>query len=1363
MARRRKNSGGSACIYVPQINMEPSEMYVGLLNKEVSRPLTNYIYAKYLTSDAADKMDALGYKRNDQGQHSAKDVYEYFKVGSMVNEQGYSLNKLENKYNVIDSSGERKLLSSREAYRIAREVNANEKSFVAQVVQRGDNFTVIIDKLDGRTAVNRSYVEGATLAWQALENGFRNLGLSLDTLENTVPDLVNPGRVLNFLDYVGRLSRADVESLNERDILILLNTGNNGHLVQNLLNRGWGTLQETAAKAYDVLVNPSNYAPDTVNFVKNALTQAKTINSNVFRNLRNEIKDNVLTPFYENAEDSKINAKLDVLNKKYEINHTVIKLEDDTLKRLSDIASEALFTLERQRRYLEDQEGRIQAGIEIEQTMSQLSEEIDKKRYYSGLLTFLQKANQYAVTVDKMLRSIPDGGTTLEHSIAVGKVLSKAKTLRDGYYTIVSALSSSGKLLIDENVTNQDLETLIQQASAIKEIMDGHEGLMKELRKDTMLDLAQEILGSDSVNGLPIAHLINMAEADSSIMDYLYSCERVSDPIVSVMGTVIRDAQLARDKRLKAFAERIRNANAELAKSNQDSKFMYEAITQKRIDWRGFNEAKREEKKRLKKLGLSGTDLSNALNVWIVDNTEEVNGERLPNDSWKEDATVYYIKSNHDYASFNNARRQKERELKRSGITGFAFQDEMLKWEDENMVDEVVDTSSGRTEKVPNSSYDKPLLFDNDDQLKYYNTMMQIKGEIGTLLPSYAQRHYLPPQRRASWIDIVSEGKERELSAKDIASNLLDRMNPLSIKQDDTRYLDGAMLFGDEDTVLSRSNYDDTLLRRVPIYYTTMLRDQSDIMMDFSGALQSLASTASNYDSMFEIKDLVENMADFFQERPIADRNADGKKRIDVVKWGNTIVAKALRKKGESTNTMAIVNGFISKHLYNEQLAKGNEGGLYRKGQALLQALINYTSVNQLAPNLKGAVSNYLVGEAQMMIESVGGEYYNAKNYIWAHGHMFGQGARLGTVVDHLNNTTNTLGHLLEERFDPLQELYTELGGKRYMTGFRKLVGGFNVMGMYSAGESLIHLTNMYAVLDHEKVLYNGKKTSLYNVLDREGDADGNQKLIVKQGATMLDGSAITEDYLDEVKNKIRIVNQKTHGSMNSEDKGLIHRNMAGRAVMNFRQWMVEHYSRRYRGRYFDGTTRTWQEGYYNTVYKLAKSYLADWLKLNMDANAKWDQLDNSQKANVKKALAEFAMLGALLGVSVALGDPKDHKGEWGYRFLIYQIRRLILDETAAVPPIPAVTGGFVEQGITLLNSPVASVKTINGILYPITGLGEIDEEYSRGPHQGENKYWVKFKKNTLPFYGQIDQLIRMGDEDYIFNIFDNISYNKGQ
>ena len=297
MAKRRSKKSKGSCIYVPQINMEPSEMYVGLINMGVSRPLTNLIYAKYLTTDAADRLDALGKERNEQGQHSAKDIYDYFNVSSIMAKQGYSLSKIENKYKVVNSDGSRKLFNSKDAYQIARDVNANEDSFVAQVVQRGDEFTVIIDKLDGRTQIYKSDVQASTLAWQALDNGFRSLGLDLDYVAEGAPDLVNPGRVKDFLDYMGRLSRATVTSLNARDINILLRTGKDEFLVQNLLNYGWGNVEETAQKAYDVLVNPSNYSQDTVNFVKNALLKAKQKNVAEFRALKNDINTNILQPF----------------------------------------------------------------------------------------------------------------------------------------------------------------------------------------------------------------------------------------------------------------------------------------------------------------------------------------------------------------------------------------------------------------------------------------------------------------------------------------------------------------------------------------------------------------------------------------------------------------------------------------------------------------------------------------------------------------------------------------------------------------------------------------------------------------------------------------------------------------------------------------------------------------------------------------------------------------------------------------------------------------------------------------------------------------------------------------------------------
>jgi hypothetical protein len=62
---------------------------------------------------------------------------------------------------------------------------------------------------------------------------------------------------------------------------------------------------------------------------------------------------------------------------------------------------------------------------------------------------------------------------------------------------------------------------------------------------------------------------------------------------------------------------------------------------------------------------------------------------------------------------------------------------------------------------------------------------------------------------------------------------------------------------------------------------------------------------------------------------------------------------------------------------------------------------------------------------------------------------------------------------------------------------------------------------------------------------------------------------------------------------MSEEDKGLIGRYLWGRCLMQMRQWMVEHLSRRYRGLHYDGSTDTWTEGYYVTAWK--------WLVGDMD------------------------------------------------------------------------------------------------------------------------------------------------------------------
>ena len=1398
MARRKKNN----CTFVPEINGEPSEMYVGLIDMHVERPLANYLYAKYKASNAAAQMDAQHYQRNNQGEHSATDIYKFFNVSEIQKAQGFSLSRIENKYGIVDNMGERVSFSAVDAYNKAKQINDSEIGHVAKVVKRGDVFTVVADKKDSRTQVWQGEVAGALVGWQTLQNGLRNAGIDADTLASAFPELVNPMDINRFLQYVYDLRRRSPDSLSEKDIEMLLYTGEGSTKLQALSTRGWGDKAEMAEKMYDILHNPSgNYAQSIKDLVTNALNEAKTINNSKFDTIYNDVKVAV-NDFHADSESAAIEATLTRLDKDFEINHTIIVRTDKTIKRLSDATAEAVLTLQRQLRYLQKQEGRVGEGLEVEKTLDQLTRELASKKYYAGLLGFLSKANRYSITVSNMLKSVSDNGNAMEYSIAMGKALSKATTFRDGYNVIVQALRSAETLLIDENMSNDELSQLKDIAEEIAKRMDRQKVLIEEMQEDLTLTVAQEILGSDTANGVPIAQLVKMGAADSSLMDFLYSCERVSDPIVASLGTVIRDAQRKRDRIASEFAARIEQANRIYKDSKDgnkgDTHFMYQAIQKSRTDWESFKKDSEAEKKRLREAGYAGTEFYNAYSTWYQAHTrEDGNGRRVPNEAYVVEDTEYRVYSNHDYEAFEKDKAAMESNLRRAEITGFAFNDEMERWMNEHTIEEVVDAKSGRTERVPNHDYD---IYENysdfentmtDAQRQYYYTMMQIKGEVGTLLPSYAQKQYLPPQRRASWVDIVTEGKRRGLTAKQVAKNILNRMNFMKQKEDDTTFVEGGII-GEKGSARAYSSYDDTILRQVPIYFINPLRDQSDILMDFSGAVQSLGAIAANYavingsqertagenDGVVGVREVVENMADYLKYRPISDRDANGRKRIDLVKWGQVMVGKVLRKNAEKTTTASIVDGFVAKHIYNEQLALGSEDSVLRKLQLAVRGLLGYTSVTALSVNVKGAVSNWLVGEYQMMFESISGsaqkfrrgrptdqaEFYTLKDYVRADAIMFGQGVRLGTVMDHLANTTGTLGHLLERKFDPLQEVYSELGEKRYYSGVKKLIGGFNWMGLYSAGESLIHLHNMYAVLCNEKVLLNGKQVSLYDVFDREMEADGkNAKLIIKEGATMLDGSAITDEYLEKVQGKIRLINQKTHGSMNTEDKGNIHRFMMGRAAMQFKQWMVEHYSRRYRGRYFDGTTRTWQEGYYNTVYKMMKSWVSDLLKLNIEANCRWDQLDNTQKNNVTRAISELVCFAGLLGLSAAMGDPKDHKGEGLYRFLIYQIRRLIMDEEASIPPIPGVTGGVVKEGTTLAQTPFAFIKTVNGLLYPVTGLGELGDTYSVGRNKGKNKYVVKVLKNTVPFYGQIDQLLHMDTEDYVYSVFDNIAYNKGK
>lgn len=458
--------------------------------------------------------------------------------------------------------------------------------------------------------------------------------------------------------------------------------------------------------------------------------------------------------------------------------------------------------------------------------------------------------------------------------------------------------------------------------------------------------------------------------------------------------------------------------------------------------------------------------------------------------------------------------------------------------------------------------------------------MMQIKGEIGSMLPYYAQKQYIAPQVRRSTMEAIRNNH----TAKGVAKALLKKIaNIWKIRENDTDYLQNALVDGDFYD-LGKGDARNNPQRNIPIFFTKPLQDRDELFKNFSSGIAHFLSTAANYEAMNTIKDTVEYMADFVKGQ-IPDTG-----KVQKIGLNGYTILKVLTNKKDNVFTKHIVDSFLDQHMYGQNL---KEQGRWTK---TVQSLIAYTSFKGLSTNVKGAISNAIMGEAQMLIEAGAGEFYGLKDYLWAHKQLFGSAGMYGELMEIMTNNINHKGTVLKNFFDPMQEEYGSMGHQNfYKSPVMQLFSHDISFGLYGSGEYMIHMINMFAVLHKEKVMLNGKKVSLYDALDMSDKVDDNRELVIKQGTTDLKGNVIDMDYLEKIKKRITYVNQTTHGAMNQEDKGIIHQYMLGRAVMNFRQWMVGHYSRRFRGRHHDFTLGEDREGYYTSVWKWYKDTIEDY------------------------------------------------------------------------------------------------------------------------------------------------------------------------
>ena len=280
------------------------------------------------------------------------------------------------------------------------------------------------------------------------------------------------------------------------------------------------------------------------------------------------------------------------------------------------------------------------------------------------------------------------------------------------------------------------------------------------------------------------------------------------------------------------------------------------------------------------------------------------------------------------------------------------------------------------------------------------------------------------------------------------------------------------------------------------------------------------------------------------------------------------------------------------------------------------------------------------------------------------------------------------------------------------------------------------------------EVMIDGKKTNLWDALDViTAEGSSNVKMLNYKSILPVEGSDFT---IAKFSRKAAHINQILFGIYNEEDANVANRIVLGRALQQYRKWMVPAYEHRFQKLQWDNTLKVWREGYHRTfvrfVYGLARG--------GFHWNAEMQKLPPELRANVNRAITEMVQFMAVLAIAkyARFGDDKSKKRSWGLKLAEYASKRLV-HELGGLAPSPY----MVRETLKTVQTPFPVLSVIKNATN--LGLSLIDptdwnDEIQSGPYKGMSTLHKNFIKAPLPGIAQYRQINK-----FIEDIDNSISY----
>lgn len=1040
-------------------------------------------------------------------------------------------------------------------------------------------------------------------------------------------------------------------------------------------------------------------------------------------------------------KEDTLTAIIKDLKSKYLVDKNIRDSSGKAVKSLSD-AAEKFLQITTRRIAAAKRKGEYTK--DFEDTMSNLKKDSDKGMYVQSIAGFLNELDKHFDDAEFSLLSAID-----ELQEGVGLTNVSLNSISTSLLYTLKLGSAYGELLEDlEFLDGIDLDQQDIPTELLEQIRISAQTLSARLREmvktarrkqfDVLYAFYLPMWGGTDVkvdsegNEHSLAAILHTLSEDPNILDrMIYSLNESNDEALGLLHQTVLNKQRERNRILHDADYYIRYITNTLYQSGSDSTFMFEqgedgftGLIVNPYGFTAYRKARREYIEKLKEQGLQGEALEEKLFKWEKSNTKIVAPFAL----------------NEEYS-----RRY------------MASLSEIVK----TLYGEVADPEGYAIDKiiVPADRFQNKSALEgmSEAQKQYYFDMMALKSVMQMGMPNYDTNFFNAPQLQKNFIEVLGSVAHNPSGISSAIANMFN----ISTRREDENYEEtmSDLLHGN---AMRRAiaDIDGTELMRLPLFFTHQLKDKSTMSTNFSSSMLAMSAAAVNYRELNEVLDTLILTKDWLLTQRDQGKTEGERKLVDLFKWGKDVFLQSVMK--EENSESGLIVDFFEKDVYGK-LKKDEEVSLFGTTIKLDKAvdwLTGFTSRTGLAVNILGAQANLLVGKMQGFIEGVAGEFFDLGDMGYAEAKYFQ--LIMPYLLEYNSNNKSSLLGLLAEKFDVQEGFYQNLRRQGFQTSLiGKILGNANLFMLYGMGEHMLHNETMLAILHRVKVRKKGTQDSmnLLNAYEQSLEGDESNKRIkfdpTQWELELPDGSYrdFTAEDEERIEKQISYCNKTMHGAFGDIDKGMIHRYALGRLVMNFRQWMPGHYGRRYRTMHYDADLGEYRQGYYQSAFKFVVDTVKDLKRARFGISAHWKELSDMERANLKRAIAETALLVLLTVQNLSLGEYKDKRGSWAYRNLMYQTKRMLMETKASTPLSGFGPQGFVANMINILNSPVAAVATIQDIV-TLMDLTKLFVTIEGGQYDGENLYMHNLKRR-VPYIGQIVRQSKIGEEDYIFQVFE--------